>query len=680
MQQGGPPRAPPRGQPPPGAGGTRGHRVPAFQHKTWGLILMKDCEQDLDPEAKGGSPTTSTVFSVWNPDCASRQSPNLHFQGLCPPHSSSPDRVPYFHGQHSRRHSPFRSPSLKRASPHHEHNSCSPVPPRSPSPKRASPRHEHRSRSPAPPRSPLPKRVSPPLSRNKSPTKVNNGAPAPPRPIALSRNESPSTLNNEAPPRPSLALPKQASHATNTEAAPPPRPAAPSQCESPHCEQRSPSPARPRSPLPKRVSYYCEQRSPSPVPPHTPSPEQAHHHPEYPRRSPVSPRSPSPKRASPHRGRRSPSPGRSLSPCGHAPQKSTLSPEGPAPVCHQASEKAYPACPGSENLQALELLPGQRAEKMAAPMELYCWAGGWGLPSVDLDSLVVLTYARFTGAPLKVHKISNPWRSPSGTLPALRTSEGGVISQPHKIITHLRKQKYNADYDLSARQGADTLAFMSLLEEKLLPVLIHTFWVDAKNYVELTRKWYAEAMPFPLNLFLPGRMQKKHIERLQLLCGEQRPEDEEEVEKELYREARECLTLLSQRLGSQKFFFGDSPASLDAFVFSYVALLLQPKLPNGKLQTHVRGLNNLCAYCTHILSLYFPWDGAEAAPSRPAPSTSESDEEPYRRRGQILSVLAGLAAMVGYALLSGIVSIQRASPSRPSGTRALGIAEEEEDE
>ncbi|KAM9001893.1 metaxin-1 [Sarcophilus harrisii] len=317
---------------------------------------------------------------------------------------------------------------------------------------------------------------------------------------------------------------------------------------------------------------------------------------------------------------------------------------------------------------------------MAAPMELYCWAGGWGLPSVDLDSLVVLTYARFTGAPLKVHKISNPWRSPSGTLPALRTSEGGVISQPHKIITHLRKQKYNADYDLSARQGADTLAFMSLLEEKLLPVLIHTFWVDAKNYVELTRKWYAEAMPFPLNLFLPGRMQKKHIERLQLLCGEQRPEDEEEVEKELYREARECLTLLSQRLGSQKFFFGDSPASLDAFVFSYVALLLQPKLPNGKLQTHVRGLNNLCAYCTHILSLYFPWDGAEAAPSRPAPSTSESDEEPYRRRGQILSVLAGLAAMVGYALLSGIVSIQRASPSRPSGTRALGIAEEEEDE
>lgn len=54
-----------------------------------------------------------------------------------------------------------------------------------------------------------------------------------------------------------------------------------------------------------------------------------------------------------------------------------------------------------------------------------------------------------------------------------------------------------------------------------------------------------------------------------------------------------------------------SPASLDAFVFSYLALLLQVKLPGGKLQAHLQGLQNLCAYCTHILSLYFPWDGGK---------------------------------------------------------------------
>lgn len=36
-------------------------------------------------------------------------------------------------------------------------------------------------------------------------------------------------------------------------------------------------------------------------------------------------------------------------------------------------------------------------------------------PSPNLSfPLFFQTYARFTGAPLKVHKITNPWRSPSG--------------------------------------------------------------------------------------------------------------------------------------------------------------------------------------------------------------------------------------------------------------------------
>ncbi|XP_012514199.1 PREDICTED: metaxin-1 isoform X2 [Propithecus coquereli] len=460
----------------------------------------------------------------------------------------------------------------------------------------------------------------------------------------------------------------------------------------PRGPRSGPSPEGPRS-SPRHVQFGNSPQS-QPRSPRSPSPGPAA--PSGVRGSTRPRRRDSPRRAWPAAlfrcggrlwmGRRPPSP----EACCPAPRRPAASPDARSPASSGTSPGPPPGATrgavaggGSARGRAemhWEVLPGQRAGKMAAPMELFCWSGGWGLPSVDLDSLAVLTYARFTGAPLKVHKITNPWRSPSGTLPALQTSHGEVISVPHKIITHLRKEKYNADYDLSARQGADTLAFMSLLEEKLLPVLIHTFWIDSKNYVEVTRKWYAEAMPFPLNFFLPGRMQRQYMERLQLLCGEHRPEDEEELEKELYREARECLTLLSQRLGSQKFFFGDAPASLDAFVFSYLVLLLQAKLPSGKLQAHLRGLHNLCAYCTHILSLYFPWDGAEVPPPRQTPAGPETEEEPYRRRNQILSVLAGLAAMVGYALLSGIVSIQRATPARAPGTQALGMAEEDEEE
>ncbi|NXX99369.1 MTX1 protein, partial [Centropus bengalensis] len=159
---------------------------------------------------------------------------------------------------------------------------------------------------------------------------------------------------------------------------------------------------------------------------------------------------------------------------------------------------------------------------------------------------------------------------------------------------------------------------------------------------------------------------------------------------QLYREARECLTLLSQRLGSQKFFFGDSPASLDAFVFSRLAPLLKAKLPNGRLQQHLKSLQNLCNYCTSILSLYFPWDGGELRPPTPRPTASgtlrasgaaggEGEEDPHKRRKQLLSVLVGLAAMLGYAFLSGIVSIQRGGVG-PAGHQPIALEGEEEEE
>lgn len=35
-------------------------------------------------------------------------------------------------------------------------------------------------------------------------------------------------------------------------------------------------------------------------------------------------------------------------------------------------------------------------------------------------------------------------------------------------------QRFNADYELTAKQGADTMAYIALLEEKLRPALVGT--------------------------------------------------------------------------------------------------------------------------------------------------------------------------------------------------------------
>ncbi|NXU59100.1 MTX3 protein, partial [Turnix velox] len=241
---------------------------------------------------------------------------------------------------------------------------------------------------------------------------------------------------------------------------------------------------------------------------------------------------------------------------------------------------------------------------MAATMELSCWGGDWGLPSLHPESLTVMAYAKFSGAPLKVNTISNSWRAPKGDIPVL-ISEDIVISQPAKILNFLRKQKYNADYGLSAKQGADTLAYIALLEEKLLPALLHTFWVEAENYCSVTKPWFASSIAFPLSLYLPGKMSREALNRILLTRGGPPPYSLSEVEAQIYRDAKECLNLLSKSLGTSQFFFGHTPSTLDAFVFGFLAPIYKVCFPRLQLQEHLKQLPNLCRFCDDILSCYF---------------------------------------------------------------------------
>lgn len=49
---------------------------------------------------------------------------------------------------------------------------------------------------------------------------------------------------------------------------------------------------------------------------------------------------------------------------------------------------------------------------------------------------------------------------------------------------------------------------------------LHTFWVDAENYANLTRPWFASRSPFPLNFFVPGRQASVALSRILLTKAE----------------------------------------------------------------------------------------------------------------------------------------------------------------
>ncbi|XP_028428612.1 metaxin-1-like, partial [Perca flavescens] len=131
------------------------------------------------------------------------------------------------------------------------------------------------------------------------------------------------------------------------------------------------------------------------------------------------------------------------------------------------------------------------------------------------------------------------------------------------------------------------------------------------------------------------------------------------------------------------------PSSLDAYVFGHLAPVLKSKLPNGKLQQHLKSLDNLSNFCSNVLLLYFPRDGREGGAGAKASSSSSSsssppdgdfDHVPNKRRKQLLSALAALGAMLGYALLTGIVSVQHAQRDALEDRRTRGNHDDEDED
>ena len=124
-------------------------------------------------------------------------------------------------------------------------------------------------------------------------------------------------------------------------------------------------------------------------------------------------------------------------------------------------------------------------------MLLKCWAAGWGLPSIDIDSLSVLTYAYFAKIPIERIECL-PRNTVSGTLPELQENDL-VYSEPFTIIGVFRREGYNKDYDLTKDENADILAYLALIEQRLRPAILYALWLDAENYTKVTRPAFGKA-------------------------------------------------------------------------------------------------------------------------------------------------------------------------------------------
>jgi Glutathione S-transferase, C-terminal domain len=110
----------------------------------------------------------------------------------------------------------------------------------------------------------------------------------------------------------------------------------------------------------------------------------------------------------------------------------------------------------------------------------------------------------------------------------------------------------------------------------------------------------SRAAPFPLNRVLPF-LARRDL-RASFASTKKTPQ-------EAYFDAGIAVAALSARLGStNKFFYGDKPAVLDAIVFGQLASVLFVPLPDSQLRHMVASHANLVQFVIRIKNEFFPED------------------------------------------------------------------------
>ena len=213
------------------------------------------------------------------------------------------------------------------------------------------------------------------------------------------------------------------------------------------------------------------------------------------------------------------------------------------------------------------------------------------------------------------------------------------------------------------------------MEEKLKPALLYAFWVDSKNLTEMTRPWYAKKLGVPQCFYYPGKYTSHAEAVIESRVGVSAEDvHRSDIESAIYREAEECLTILSRRLGeTDHYFFGKAPSSADALMYGYLAPLLKAPLPNPTpLQAHIKACNNLVSFVTRVSLNYFPQASIDYerlqresnfSNEKRDKNSDMSSEESMPKKAlseKLRPVMVGsfaLAAMIGYGQLSGLFDL-----------------------
>ncbi len=231
-------------------------------------------------------------------------------------------------------------------------------------------------------------------------------------------------------------------------------------------------------------------------------------------------------------------------------------------------------------------------------LKLFQYEPKYGLPNVSPFCMKVETYLRMAKIPYAMQFIKDPRKAPKTKLPYI-VDKGETIADSSFIVEYLEKT-YNVqlDRDLSSEKAAIARLVTGALEERLYFALVYSRWADDTNWPEIKNTWFGDLPPI-VRSFLPNIVRKGVVKSL---AGQgielHKPE-------EIYHIGVRDIQALVDLIGDQKYLLCNSPTSVDAVAFSFVANLLHTPFPNPMkdfaLEQHV-----LTDYCRRMGKSFYP--------------------------------------------------------------------------
>ncbi|XP_075465113.1 metaxin-2 isoform X3 [Ascaphus truei] len=229
-------------------------------------------------------------------------------------------------------------------------------------------------------------------------------------------------------------------------------------------------------------------------------------------------------------------------------------------------------------------------------------AGEQILLSDNASCLAVQAFLQMCSLPVQVACRANAeYMSPSGKhgkVPFIQVGNQ-VISELGPIVQFVKAKGHSLSDGLDEVQKAEMKAYMELVNNMLLTAELYIQWCDEATLEEITLPRYSSPYSWPLNYVLV--FQKKwEIKRKMKAIGWAGKSLEQ-----VYEDVDQCCQALSQRLGTQPYFFSKQPTELDALVFGHLFTILTTQLTNDELREKVKSYSNLVAFCRRIEQNYF---------------------------------------------------------------------------